>query len=75
MSEPFIFVAITVVCFGAVLLAGYALGRMHKLKLHISGKLVIDTTGEADRWTFVMDDDLGDVEKMDRITLRIERIE
>ena len=75
MSESFIFVAITVVCVGATLLAGYALGRMHKPKVHISGKLVIDTTGEKDRWTIFFDDDLGDVEKMDKVVFRIERIE
>ena len=46
-----------------------------KHRPHISGKLVIDKTGEADRWTFVLDDDLGDVEKMDRVVLRIEKIE
>lgn len=69
MLESFIFVAITVLC------VGYALGRMHKPKVHISGRLVIDTTGEKDRWTFVLDDDLGDVEKIDKVILRIEKIE
>lgn len=75
MLESFIFVAITVVCVGITLLAGYTMGRRHKPKVHISGKLVIDKTGEADRWTFVLDDDLGDVEKMDKVILRIEKIE
>ena len=75
MLESFIFVAITVLCVGATLLAGYTLGRMYKPKVHISGKLVIDKTGEADRWTFVLDDDLGDVEKMNQVILHIEKIE
>ena len=75
MAESFIFVAITVLCVGATLLAGYALGRMHKPKVHISGKLLIDTTGDKDRWTIFFDDDLGDVEKMDKVVLRIERVE
>lgn len=44
-------------------------------RLHISGRLVIDTTGEKDRWTIFFDDDLGDVEKMDKVVLRIEKIE
>ena len=46
-----------------------------KHRPHISGRLVIDTTGEKDRWTIFFDDDLGDVEKMDKVVLRIERIE
>lgn len=75
MVESFIFVAMTVACVGATLLAGYALGRIHKPKDHISGRLVIDTTGEKDRWTIFFDDDLGDVEKMDKVILRIEKIE
>ena len=76
MAESFIFVAITVVaCIGATFLAGYDMGRRHKPKVHISGRLVIDTTGEKDRWTIFFDDDLGDVEKMDKVILRIEKIE
>lgn len=75
MVESFIFVAITVLCVGATLLAGYALGRMYKPKVRFSGRLVIDTTGDKDRWTIFFDDDLGDVEKMDQVVLRIEKIE
>lgn len=75
MAESFIFVTITVVCVGATLLAGYALGRMHKHKVHISGKLLIDTTGVKDRWTIFFDDDLGDIEKMTEVVLSIERVE
>ena len=76
MSESFIFVAITVMSvLGATLLVGYNMGRGHKPKVHISGKLVIDTTGEKDRWTIFFDDDLGDVEKMDKVVLHIEKIE
>lgn len=46
-----------------------------KHRPHISGKLVIDTTGEKDRWTIFFDDDLGDVEKMNQVVLSIERVE
>lgn len=60
-------------------IAGWWLGtsvyRFLKNRNHISGRLVIDTTGEKDRWTIFFDDDLGDVEKMDKVILRIERIE
>ena len=55
------------------------LGKLSHKRLnnrnHISGRLVIDTTGERDRWTIFFDDDLGDVEKMDKVILRIEKIE
>ncbi len=73
MLESFIFVAAVVLCAIAVLCAGYALGRMYKPKVHISGKLLIDTTGDKDRWTIFFDDDLGDIEKMTEVTLSIER--
>lgn len=56
------------------LLAGYLFGSRKK-KTHISGKLLIDTTGNKDRWTIFFDDDLGDVEKMNQIILRIEKVE
>ena len=60
-------------------IAGWWLGtnvyRFLKNRNHISGRLVIDTTGDKDRWTIFFDDDLGDVEKMDKVVLRIERVE
>ena len=46
-----------------------------KHRPHISGKLLIDTTGEKDRWTIFFDDDLGDIEKMAQVILSIERVE
>lgn len=70
------------ICFAVViavsLIAAWWLDRIlerSEKKPHISGKLVIDKTGEADRWTFVLDDDLSDVEKMNQVILRIEKIE
>ena len=60
-------------------IAGWCLGanvyRFLKNRNHISGRLVIDTTGDKDRWTIFFDDDLGDVEKMNQVILRIEKIE
>lgn len=49
--------------------------RFLKNRNHISGRLVIDTTGDKDRWTIFFDDDLGDVEKMNQVILRIEKVE
>lgn len=46
-----------------------------KPRPHISGKLLIDTTGDKDRWTIFFDDDLGDIEKMTQVVLSIERVE
>ena len=74
MSElRFVFVVLAVI-------VGSAIGRviakfLFKSRPHISGKLLIDTTGDKDRWTIFFDDDLGDIEKMDRVTLRIEKVE
>ena len=45
-----------------------------KHRPHISGKLLIDTTGDKDRWTIFFDDDLGDIEKMTQVILSIERV-
>ena len=56
------------------LLAGYLLGRRRR-KQKYAGSLVIDQTGDKDRWTFLLDEDLGDVEKEQSIVLRIERRE
>lgn len=46
-----------------------------KHRPHISGKLVIDTSGDKDRWTLFFDDDLSDIEKMTQVVLSIERVE
>ena len=60
-------------------IAGWCLGanvyRFLKNRNHISGKLLIDTTGEKDRWTIFFDDDLSDIEKMTQVVLSIERVE
>lgn len=57
-------------------LIGHLIARfLLRPRPHISGKLLIDTTGDKDRWTIFFDDDLGDIEKMDQITLRIEKVE
>lgn len=70
------------ICFAVIiavsLIAAWWLDWMlerSKKKPHISGKLLIDATGDKDRWTIFFDDDLGDIEKMDQITLRIEKVE
>jgi len=53
------------------LLAGYLFGARRR-KIRTAGKLVIDKTGDKDRWTFVLDEDLEDVENEATIVLRIE---
>lgn len=70
------------ICFAVVMvvivitgLCRYWIREQSWKKPHISGKLVIDTTGEKDRWTIFFDDDLGDVEKMNQVILRIEKVE
>lgn len=74
MTQYICFAVVIVVSSIAILWLSWMLGRSRK-KPHISGKLLIDTTGSKDRWTIFFDDDLGDIEKMDQVTLRIEKVE
>ena len=74
MSES-IRIAIAVIAAVAGWWLGIIVSRILKNRNHISGRLVIDTTGDKDRWTIFFDDDLGDVEKMNQVILRIEKIE
>ena len=74
MTQYICFAVVIVVSLIAILWLSWLLRQTRK-KSHISGKLLIDTTGDKDRWTIFFDDDLGDIEKMDRVTLRIEKVE
>ena len=74
MTQYICFVVVIVVSLIAILWLSWLLRQTRK-KSHISGKLLIDTTGDKDRWTIFFDDDLGDIEKMDQVTLRIEKVE
>lgn len=53
--------------------AGLCIGVAMRNGVKTAGRLVIDKTGEKDRWTFLLDEDLEEVENEDYIKLRIEK--
>lgn len=62
-------IALVVVIF----LIGIIIGSFtHK---HVSGRLVIDESGETERWSFIMDDPIDKVKGQRYICLRIEKRE
>ena len=71
MVPLLITIVATIVCFTV----GLCLGALMKNASKIAGRLVIDKTGESDRWTFVLDEAIEDVENEDTIKLRIEKHE
>lgn len=64
-------IVIFLVCFAL----GMCLGMLLRNASKSAGRLVIDKTGEKDRWTFLLDEDLEAVENEDHIKLRIEKHE
>lgn len=42
---------------------------------HVSGRLVIDESGDTERWSFIMDDPIDKVKGQRYICLRIEKRE
>lgn len=71
MVPLLITIVAAVVCFTVGLVIGFLLRNASKT----AGRLVIDKTGESDRWTFVLDEAIEDVENEDAIKLRIEKHE
>ena len=63
----YLIVAVTVIFF----LVGLWIGKQSS-KPKIAGTLIIDKTGETERWSFMMDEDLGEVEKEKFVMLRID---
>lgn len=54
-----------------IFLLGIIIGSFtHK---HVSGRLIIDESGEAELWSFIMDDDIDQVKGRKYIFLRIEK--
>lgn len=50
---------------------GFWIGKQSS-KPKIAGTLIIDKAGETERWSFMMDEDLGEVEKEKFVMLRID---
>ena len=42
---------------------------------HVSGRLLIDESGDIERWSFIMDDEIDQVKARKYICLRIEKHE
>jgi hypothetical protein len=56
-----------------IFLIGIIIGSFtHK---HVSGRLVIDESGETELWSFIMDDSIDKVKSQRYICLRIEKRE
>ena len=56
-----------------IFFAGVCLGNFWKPKPHCSGKLIVDETGETERWSFMLDDALEDVKEKPVIFLEVDR--
>lgn len=56
-----------------IFLAGVILGSFLKPKPHCSGKLIVDETGETERWSFMLDDSLDTVKEQKVIFLEVNR--
>ena len=41
---------------------------------HVSGKLIIDESGDTERWSFIMDDPIDKIKDRNYISLRIEKV-
>lgn len=56
-----------------IFLLGVILGKVLKPKPHCSGRLIVDETGETERWSFMLDDALEDVKEKPVIFLEVDR--
>lgn len=55
-----------------IFLLGIIIGSF--MRSHVSGKLVIDESGDTERWSFIMDDPIDKVKDRNYISLRIEKV-
>ena len=65
--------SLAIAIIAVIFLIGIIIGSFtHK---HVSGRLVIDESGETERWSFIMDDPIDKVKGQRYICLRIEKHE
>ena len=63
--------SLAIAVIAVIFLLGIIIGSFtHK---HVSGRLVIDESGETELWSFIMDDPIDNVKKQSYICLRIEK--
>ena len=65
--------SLAIAIIAVIFLIGIIIGSFtHK---HVSGRLVIDESGDTERWSFIMDDPIDKVKGQRYICLRIEKHE
>ena len=65
--------SLAIAIIAVIFLIGIIIGSFtHK---HVSGRLVIDESGETELWSFIMDDPIDKVKGQRYICLRIEKHE
>lgn len=65
--------SLAIAIMAVIFLLGIIIGSfMHS---HVSGKLVIDESGDTERWSFIMDDPIDKIKNQNYISLRIEKVE
>lgn len=65
--------SLAIAIMAVIFLLGIIIGSFtHK---HVSGRLVIDESGDTERWSFIMDDPIDKVKGQRYICLRIEKHE
>lgn len=66
-------ISLAIAIIAVIFLLGVIIGSFtHK---HVSGRLVIDESGETEMWSFIMDDPIDKVKGQRYICLRIEKRE
>ena len=66
-------ISLAIVIITVIFLLGIIIGSF--TRSHVSGKLVIDESGETERWSFIMDDPIDKIKSRNYISLRIEKVE
>jgi hypothetical protein len=65
--------SLAIAIIAVIFLLGIIIGSF--TRSHVSGKLVIDESGDTERWSFIMDDPIDKVKGQRYICLRIEKHE
>lgn len=66
-------VSLAIAIITVIFLLGIIIGSF--TRSHVSGKLVIDESGDTERWSFIMDDPIDKIKSRNYISLRIEKVE
>lgn len=64
-------ISLAIVIIAVIFLLGIIIGSF--TPKHVSGRLLIDESGDTELWSFIMDDDIDQVKGRKYIFLRIEK--